>query len=54
VSLRQADQLAVAIRSPIAAQEDQHHGGVEILGKPPWFSFLIDEREISRHRLTIA
>jgi hypothetical protein len=54
VSHRQADQLAVAIRSPIAAQEDQHRRGVEVIGKPPRPSFLVGERETGQHQLTIA
>jgi len=54
VSHCQADQLAVAVRSPIAAQEDQHRGGVKVIRKPPRLCFLVGEGEIGQHPLTIA
>ncbi len=54
MSHRQTDQLAVAIRSPIAAQEDQHRRGVEVIRKSPRPCFLVGEREVGQHPLTIA
>jgi hypothetical protein len=45
-----ACQLAVAIRSPIAAQGDQHRG-VEVIGKSLRHCFLVGECEISQHPL---
>ncbi len=53
MSHRQADQLAVAIGSPIATQEYQHRRGVEVIGKSPWFLGLIDQSEIGGHVATI-
>ena len=42
----QADQLAVAVRSPIAAQEEEHDGGVELLGECPGVAALVEQCEI--------
>lgn len=54
MSQRQADQLAVAVGSPIASEKYQHHRCVELIGKLPRPSFLVGEREIGQHQLTIA
>ena len=46
---RQADRLAVAVRSPIASEEDEEGAGVEVVGEGPRTSGLIDERVIGDH-----
>ena len=46
MALRQADQLAVAIWSPVAAQEDQEHPGVQMIGQPPRLPRLVVEGEV--------
>lgn len=55
VSQGHADQLAVAIRSPIAAQEEKHDGVAAMIGEGPGLSGLVDEREVRcNHAATIA
>jgi hypothetical protein len=54
MSHRQADQLAVAVRSPVATQEDQECGGVEMIGQGPGFPGLIDQSEVGGHVATIV
>jgi len=48
VMLRQADQLAAAIRSPVSSEEEKDHGGVEMVCQLPAVSVLIDQRKIRR------
>lgn len=43
---RQADQLAVAVRSPVAAQEDEERRSVEVVGQPPRTAGLIEDGEV--------
>lgn len=48
--LRQADQLAVAVGSPIPTQEHEHHGRAAVLSQRPRATGLVEKREIwSRH-----
>ncbi len=55
VSQGHADQLAVAIRSPIAAQEEKHDGVAAMIGEGPGLSCLVDEGEVRcSHAATIA
>ena len=54
MSHRQADQLAVAVRSPIASQKHQHCGRVEVRRKTPWSAGLVRQAEVGEHHLTIT
>ncbi len=49
----QADQLAVAIRSPVTSQEYQEDSGVEVCREPEGFPGLVDELEID-HPATLG
>ena len=42
----QADQLAVAIRSPITAKKQENGCGIEVIEESPWLSRLIDNGEV--------
>ncbi len=46
VLLRQADQLAVVVRSPVAAVEDQDGGRVEMGRQGPAVACLVEQREL--------
>ena len=48
VPVRQTDQLSVAVRSPIAPQEDDHLRGVEVGRKVPVPPGLVEKCEIRR------
>ena len=50
----QADQLAVAVRSPISTEEDEQQGGVTPLLGSPLVSGLIGERSEILHTETIT
>lgn len=54
VSGCQADQLAVAIRSPIATEEDEQRSAVELIGELPRTAGLIDGGRIVRHGGTLV
>lgn len=55
VSQGHADQLAVAVRSPIAPQEEEHDGVAAMIGERPGLSCLVGEREVPySHAATIA
>jgi hypothetical protein len=55
MSLRQADQLAVAIRSPVAAQEHEHCRRVQMIRERPGPACLIGDGEVgSLHRISLA
>ncbi len=43
-----ADQLAVAVRSPIPALEKQYHGAATLIGQGPRFASLVKQREVRR------
>jgi hypothetical protein len=43
-----ADQLPIAVRSPVAAQEEQDHRAIEVVTEAPGFAPLIVEREVDR------
>ena len=45
----QADQLAVAVRSPVSAQEDDGYGGIQVVRQGPGITRLIDQREVGVH-----
>ena len=48
---RQTDQLAIAVGSPIAAQEHQQHPGIQMISQPPGQPGLILQGEIgNRHQ----
>jgi hypothetical protein len=49
VEHRQADQLAVAIRSPVAAEEYQQGGGVKLIGESPGPIGLIGQADVRCH-----
>ena len=53
MEFRQADQLAVAIRSPVSAQEDQQRGGIELIGECPGLAGLIGESNVGDHHSTL-
>jgi len=46
VSQCHADQLAVAVRSPISAQEEQHHAMTAVIREGPRFAGLVEQREV--------
>ena len=50
---RQADQLAVAIRSPVPAEEDQQRGGVKVIREIPGLPGLIGQLNVEYHPLTL-
>ena len=51
---RQADQLAVAIWSPVSPQKHQHCARIEAFGEPPRLFGLVDEVEVGEHPVTIT
>ena len=52
MTLRQAGQLAVAVWSPIAAQEDQEYPSIQVIRQSPRLPGLVVEGEIGDdHRL---
>ena len=54
MSLRQADQLAAAIRSPIATEKHQPDRCVQMVGQRPRDAGLIGESEVrSGHWVTL-
>jgi hypothetical protein len=53
VESRQADQLAVAIRSPVAAEEDQQGSGIKMIGKNPGLPGLIGQPYVGGHVSTL-
>ena len=42
----QADQLAVAVRSPITAEKDKYGRGIEMIEEGPRLRFLVDGGEV--------
>ena len=55
MSHRHADQLAVAIRSPVAAEEQEHDGGAPMVAERPRHPALIDEGEVwSSHEANLV
>ncbi len=49
--VRQAGQLAVAVGSPVPAEEHQEHPCVEVAAESPRFAGLVFEGEVGyRHR----
>src|SRR2546428_6061564 len=43
-----ADQLPIAVGSPVPAKEQQHYGIAKVLREPPGTSVLVVEREVQR------
>ena len=50
MSERHADQLTIAVRSPIPSEEEQYHRVAAVISQGPGFATLIEQCEIGRFR----
>jgi hypothetical protein len=45
-----ADQLTVAVRSPVPSQKQHYHRVATLIRQGPWFTALIEQCEVRRTR----